>query len=146
MLKKIFGFFDKFEDKVRGKLSHYTIIYAIISGIAIVLFWRGVWETADVLSQNGGIWAVIFYAPFTIVWTTLILLATGLFVSFFVGDRIILSGVKHEKKIEEKTEEEVDKEEEEIKTMRARIYQMSKDIEEIKNSFPSKNNDVKPVK
>jgi len=41
------------------------------------------------------------------VISALVLMLTGLFVSFFIGDRIILSGLKHEKKIEEKTEEEV---------------------------------------
>jgi mannitol-specific phosphotransferase system IIBC component len=132
ILKRIFRFFDKFEDRVRGRLSHFTIIYALISGVAITLFWRGVWSTADILAAKGGIWAIIFYSPFTIIWTTAILLATGLFVSFFVGDRIILSGVKKEKKIEEKTETEIDKEEDEIRNVRSKINQMAKDIEEIK--------------
>jgi hypothetical protein len=134
MFKKIFKFFDKLEDKIRSKLSHYTIFYALISGITITLFWRGTWETADILAKQGGVWTIIFYGPFTVVWTTLILLATGLFVSFFVGDRIILSGVKKEKKIEEKTEDEIDKEEDEIRSVREKIHQMSKDIEEIKNA------------
>ena len=33
-----------------------------------------------------------------------ILLVSGLFVSFFIGDRIILSGLKKEKKMEEKNQ------------------------------------------
>jgi len=133
MFKKIFRFFDKLEDKIRAKLSHYTIIYAIISGTMIVLFWRGVWETGDILAQQGGIWSTIFYGPYSIIWTAIILLSTGLFVSFFVGDRIILSGIKNEKRMDQKTEEEIQKEEEEIKEMRMKIKQISKDIEEIKN-------------
>ncbi|MFA5652280.1 MAG: hypothetical protein WC933_02860 [Candidatus Paceibacterota bacterium] len=134
MFKKIFHFFDKLEDKIRARLSHYTIIYAIISGLAIVLFWRGVWETGDILAEQGGILSVIFYGPYSIVWTVIILLSTGLFVSFFVGDRIILSGIKNEKRIDQKNEEDIKKEEEEIKTMRTKITQISKDIEEIKNA------------
>ena len=47
VFKKIFRFFDKLEDHVRIALSHYPIVYTIIGGFSIVLFWRGVWMTAD---------------------------------------------------------------------------------------------------
>lgn len=134
MLKKIFHFFDKLEDKIRGSLSHIPILYAIIGGFTIVLFWRGIWHTADILLAQGGVWYYIFYEPYTIVWTAIILLGTGLFVSFFIGDRIILSGLKNEKRIDQKTEEDVKKEEEEIRVMRDQIKQISKDITEIKNA------------
>jgi hypothetical protein len=133
MFKEIVKFFDKLEDKVRARLSHRSILYAIVGGTAVVLFWRGMWHTADILMAKGGILGIIFYEPYTIVWTAIILLMTGLFVSSFIGERIILSGIKNEKRIDQKTEEEVDKEEDEIRTMRAKIHQMSKDIEEIKN-------------
>ena len=46
-MKSIIKFFDKIEDKIRGKLSHYPIFYAFIGGVGIVIFWRGVWHTAD---------------------------------------------------------------------------------------------------
>ena len=38
MFKKIVKIFDHLEDRVRGKLSHYPITYAIIAGVSIVLF------------------------------------------------------------------------------------------------------------
>ncbi len=46
----------------------------------------------------------------SLVVSAVILLSTGLFVSFFIGDSILLSGIKGEKKIVEKTEEEIKKE------------------------------------
>ncbi len=95
---KIIKFLDKLEDKIRGKLSHWPIIYAFIGGVGIVLFWRGVWLTADMFNLNG---------PFSIIISLVILLFTGLFVSFFIGHYIILSGLKQEKKIEEKEEAEI---------------------------------------
>ena len=136
-MKRLLKFFDKLEDRIRAILSIYTILYAFIGGIAIVIFWRGVWHTADLLMSKGGIWAVVLYEPITIIWTTLLLLATGLFVSFFVGDRIILSGVKREKRIDEKTAEDIKKEDEQIQLLRDKVDKISKDIEEIRQKICS---------
>ncbi len=137
-MKSIIRYFDRLEDKVRGRLSHRSILYALIGGVGVVLFWRGIWHTADILMEKGGIWYYIFYEPNTIVWTTAILLLTGLFVSFFIGDRILLSGIRHEKKIEEETEEELQKEEFEIREMQRKISEIHKDLQEIKNSVSKK--------
>lgn len=76
-----------------------------------------------------------FYEPITIIWTSLILLMTGLFVSNFIGERIVISGLKKEKKVTDKTEMEVDKEEYEIRSMRVKINQIAKNIEELKNNI-----------
>ena len=81
MIKSIIKFFDRLEDHVRMRLSHRSIAYAFIGGLATVLFWRGVWHTGDILMRLGGVWGWIFYEPITIVWTGIILLMTGLFVS-----------------------------------------------------------------
>ena len=138
MFKSIVIYFDKLEDKVRMRLSHKSIVYAFIGGAGTVLFWRGIWHTGDILMRKGGFWGWFFYEPITIIWTSIILLMTGLFVSVFIGERIIISGLKNEKKVSDKTEMEVDKEEDEIRSMRAKISQMSKDIEEIKNAVSKK--------
>ena len=42
------------------------------------------------------------------------MLLIGLFVSFFIGDTILISGLKQEKKLTEKTEKEVAEEEVQI--------------------------------
>lgn len=99
MIKEAVRFFDKLEDKIRISLSHRPILYAFIGGIGIVLFWKGVWETASLFPFLHGIGSVIL--------GVVILLLTGLLVSFFIGDSIILSGFKREKKLVEKTEMEV---------------------------------------
>src|SRR3989304_1902308 len=102
MIKKVVKIFDKTEDKIRAILSRHPIIYAFIGGIGIVLFWRGVWHTADLFPFLDG--------PMSIVISVIILLFTGLFVSFFIGHSIILSGLKQEKKIEEKEISEIETE------------------------------------
>ena len=128
----IVNYFDKLEDKIRMRLSHKSIFYAFIGGVGTILLWRGIWHTGDILMGKGGFWGWFFYEPVTIIWTSLILLMTGLFVSNLIGERVIISGLKNEKKLTDKTAIEVDKEEDEIRNMRAKISQISKDIEEIK--------------
>ena len=114
---------------MRGKLSLYPIVYAFIGGVCVVLFWRGVWHTADILMVQGGSWnAAIFYEPTTVVWTTVIMLLTGLFVSFFIGERIVISGLKHDKKVFEKTASEVAEEEGEIEGARQHIKNIEKEL------------------
>ncbi|MFZ2969591.1 MAG: hypothetical protein WA063_00430 [Minisyncoccia bacterium] len=98
-MKRIFGFFDKLEDNIRAILSRRPIVYAFVGGAAIVLFWRGVWMVADSIPFLTG--------PVSILVSVAILLATGLFVSFFIGDNIIVSGLKKEKKLNEKIASEV---------------------------------------
>jgi Zn-dependent protease with chaperone function len=131
-MKNIIKFFDKLEDKIRNLLSHWPILYAIIGGVAVVLFWRGVWETADMLEDTGvPILEFIFYGPMSTLLSSAIMLFTGLFVSFFIGDRIILSGLKNEKKVAEKTESEIKQEEAMILNLNNRLYSIEKHLEEL---------------
>ncbi len=104
--KSIRLFFDHVEDKVRGYLSYRPIWYAFVSGIGVVLFWRGVWHTADNYPFMTG--------PMSIIVGSLIMLFSGVFVVMFIGDHIIMSGLKGEKKIVEKTERELQEEENRI--------------------------------
>ncbi|MEK7607420.1 MAG: hypothetical protein AAB484_00640 [Patescibacteria group bacterium] len=131
-MKKIIHFFDKLEDKIRGNLSHIPIPYSIIGGVLVVLFWRGIWHTADILMSKGGILGFIFYEPVQVVITMIGLLMTGLAVSVFIGDRIIISGLRHEKKIEERTEELVEEEEVTLISVRNEIRTLRKQIETLK--------------
>ena len=62
------------------------------------------------------------------IFGIVILLLIGLFVSFFVGGEIIISGIKEEKRIDEKTEEEIEKES-------ISLSRIKSDLEEIKNKI-----------
>lgn len=120
MFKPIIRFFDRLEDKIRSRLSRHPILYTIIGGIAIVLFWKGVWETAELFP--------FLYGPYAIIISVVILLVTGLFVSFFIGDRIILSGIKKEKKLVEKTETEIEAEEDILEDIQSDVTRIEKEI------------------
>jgi cell division protein FtsB len=139
MIKKVLDFFDKFEDHMRGTLSNYPITYTLIGSTCIVLFWRGVWQTADYLMKKGGILGFIFNEGISLVIVTLILLATGLFVSYFIGDAILISGLKQQKKRTEKTKKDIEDEEEEIRALRSTIKEMKVEVDEIREMVRSIN-------
>ncbi len=137
MFKKVISYFDKLEDHIRGSLSKFPIIYTLIGAVSIVLFWRGVWHTADLLQDKGGILGFIFYEPISAVIVVIILLATGLFVSYFIGDSILISGLKQQKKINEKTEREVKEEESTLGEIKEAIKDIKAEVDEIKNVVES---------
>jgi hypothetical protein len=134
MIRSILTFFDKLEDYVRGHLSRFPIVYTMIGGIAIVLFWRGVWHTADILQSQGGWLGWLFYEPTNLVIVLIILLATGLFVSYFIGDTILMSGLKGEKKVTDRTERELKEEEQNVKELRATVREVKKELDEIRDA------------
>lgn len=149
--KAIYRFCDKLEDHVRGYFSHYPIIYALIGGIGIVLFWRGVWHTVDFImfkistrsmeltsiDLNYGLW---WDGPLSLLAGAIILLMTGVFVSNFIGNEILISGLKGDKKIAEKTEKELREEESELMRIKnevdetlARLKALQEKLEKIKS-------------
>lgn len=122
-MKNIIKFFDKLEDGVRGRLSRHPLVYSLIGGVAIVLFWRGVWMIADQFAFMTGI--------VSLAVSVVILLMTGLFASFFVGDQIIISGIKREKKIVERTEEDIETEMTKLKSVEHELKKIESTLEEI---------------
>jgi peptidoglycan hydrolase CwlO-like protein len=84
------------------------------------------------LQAQGGWLGWLFYEPTNLVIVLVILLATGLFVSYFIGDTILISGLKHEKKVTDKTEKEVEEEEEKIVELRTTVKEIKKEVDEIK--------------
>lgn len=121
--------FDKMEDHIRARLSRHPFVYTFIGGSGVVLFWRGIWHTADIIEHNSVLGGYIF-SPFgSIVLAVIILLSTGLFVSVFIGDSIIMSGIKHDKKIIEKTIHDVDAEKDDIEKVLVAIVEMKKELE-----------------
>ena len=130
---RIYHFFDKLEDRFRSGLSRVPIAYGIVGGIAVVLFWRGIWHSADLIETGDSIFAPFFSAPISATISAVVLLLTGLFVSFFIGDRIILSGLTHEKKLEEKTESEVRQEGMLLLDVHRKLARIERDLAELKD-------------
>ena len=127
MLKRVVLFFDHLEDWFRKQLSKYPIFYAFVGGIGVVMFWRGVWHTADEYPFLTG--------PVSLIIGSLILLMTGIFVSAFIGSRILLTGLRGEKKLTEKSREEIDLEEQELKNIQKTVEKIEKEVEQIKKDL-----------
>lgn len=83
-----------------------------------MLFWRGVWHTADYLmlryayanpnASTTDLSEMIWWdGPLSLFVGGGILLVTGAFVSSFIGNEIIISGLKGEKKLSEKAEKQI---------------------------------------
>lgn len=122
MIKKIVKFFDKLEEKIRVKLSRYPILYAFIGGIGVVLFWRGVWHTADDVNMSSLL--SLFIGAF-------IMLTIGIFVSEFIGKKLIISGLVGEEKLAEKEEVEIETEETQLKNLQNTLSRLEKKLEHI---------------
>lgn len=131
--------FRKAELIVLNYLSHYPKVYALIVGIGIVLFWRGVWHSADSIHM------VIDYASSTSSTTLLsapwwdgplsffvggmILYFSGAFTSSFIGNELILSGLRGEKKLNQKTESDLKEEVIEISDIKEELWVISGKLE-----------------
>lgn len=124
LIKNILKFFDRLEDKVRRKLSHHPIMYALLVGTGIVLFWRGIWHLADDISLT---------STLSLVIGSVILLVTGIFVSEFIGKQIIISDLAEENKIEKKEEGEMETEETQLKKLQSTLSSLEKKIDHMES-------------
>jgi hypothetical protein len=121
---KIVRFFDRLEDIIRSWLSRRPILYGLIAGIGAVLFFRGIWILFDEMKVG---------SIASIVLSLVILLASGVFVSHFVGDQLVLSGLKKEKKIIDKTEDEVRAELATLRDIKEELKEIKEELSEIKH-------------
>lgn len=133
MRKALIKFFDRIEDRVRVRLSHRAIVYAFVGGAATLLFWRGAWRTFDEIEHLGGIFGFLLSPVVSLILSIIILLMTGLFVSVFIGERIIISGLKQEKKIFDKTESEIKEEEGMLFEVKLTLDKLKLDVAEIRD-------------
>ena len=135
LLHHIYHFFDRLEDHLRAVLSTHKFIYTFIGGTGLVLFWRGIWHTADMLEKTTEFGSILFSPIGCIILSVSMLLATGLFVSMFIGDSIIMSGIKKDKKTIDKTIDEVEAEKGDIRKTLALIIDVKKELEILENKM-----------
>lgn len=122
--KKIYQYFSKLENHIRTYLTRHPLLYSLIGGIAIVLFWRGVWVTADTIP-------LLNHGLVSVAVSIVLLIATGLLASFFMGDIVLMSSVKEEEKMIRKTEGEVRVEENVLMGIQKELKNIENEINHI---------------
>ncbi len=128
--------FTKIEARIRRWFSHRPIFYGFSAGVGIVLFWRGVWHTMDMIMMHVANWRygsstdlsgyLWWDGPLSLLLGFLILLFTGVYVSSLIGNEVILSGLRGEKQLTEMTERE-------LKTEAGAIAKLQKTLNEIQD-------------
>lgn len=93
-MKSITQAFIIFEDKARRYFESFPFLQALLAGIGVIIFWRGIWEWLDraQVSPEASVILGIF-----------ILSLVGVFVQTFIGNTIIIKEVKQEELLEKKT-------------------------------------------
>ncbi|MDO8659257.1 MAG: hypothetical protein Q7K54_01520 [Candidatus Parcubacteria bacterium] len=122
-------FLKKLENKIRGKLSHHPVVYAFIGGIGIVLFWRGIWHTADAINLS---------SILSLIMGAVILIITGIFVSEFLGTKLIMSDISGEKKLVEKEEIEIETEESKLKNLQNTLERVEEKLDHLEEEMGGK--------
>lgn len=134
------SWFNRMERRVRAWFSKRPILYGFIAGVGVVLFWRGVWHTADAIATYAELmrsgnpttdFAFPWDGPVSILVGSILLLASGLFVSTFLGSEITISGLRGERKLAEKTEFEVRTETGAIHEIRAEVRKIRERLDKL---------------
>lgn len=115
------------EDRARRFFEQFPFLQAILAGIGVIVFWRGIWEGLD---QTG-------VSPLaSIILGVIILGAVGVFVQTFIGNTIIIKEVHKEEKEEKKIMKEVAKEE---STENISLAEISQKLDYIMKKMESEN-------
>jgi hypothetical protein len=128
-MKEVIKYFEKLGITIRGKLSHYPVLYALLGGIGIVLFWRGIWHTADDMNMSSILSLILGF---------IILIIIGVFVAEFIGNKLIISGLIGEKKLTSKEEGEIETEESQLKNLQSTLNRLEKKLEHIDEDLEKK--------
>lgn len=138
----------RYREKITVFLSHRPKLYALMVGIGIVLFWRGVWHTTDFIHtyfniyQNNltisGSFSPWWDGPLSLVVGIIILYFSNAFVSSFIGNELILLGLRREKKLSQKVEGEVKTEIDSILDIKNSLVDVNEKIKELEDVLEKK--------
>ncbi len=135
---------SKLEQRITIFLSHRPRLYALVVGVGIVLFWRGVWHSCDqihaYLTFHNELFTINSFSspwwdgPVSLLAGTIILHLTGAFTSSFIGNELILSGLRGEKRLSEKTEGEIKDEVRAISDIQEALVSIEKKMNELEQN------------
>ena len=148
IINSVVGYFDKLEDRVRMRISRYPIFFALIGGFAIVEFWRGVWQLSDyvLFKWLGLLPTEVWSNVISIVVGTTIILITGLYVSLFISDGVLVSGIKRDRKEFEKEIEKIKKDETNLVSHVAEIKMTNEKVCNVENDVTLLRKEIAEIK
>jgi hypothetical protein len=110
------------EDRARKYFEQFPFTHALLAGIGVILFWRGVWDIADI-NRLSPIASIII--------GVLLLGGIGLFVHTFIGNAIIIKSVKKEIDIEKENKIEVKQVEKDIRRDEITLAHLSEKLDNL---------------
>lgn len=135
-------------NKIKAWLSHHPLLYALLGGVGVVLFWRGVWHTVDyimLLAQASATHTSIslvtnlwWDGPLSLALGSFILLSTSAFVFSLIGNEIIITGLQSERRQLAKTSGVIHNESKEIDELRQAFANVSTKLEHLKRDVNKK--------
>jgi hypothetical protein len=140
-------FLRTLEGKFRATLKRHPLVYAFVAGVGIVLFWRGVWHLTDFIGliffySNDQVttidWPAGIDSVVSLVLGSFLLLSSGLFISEFLSGQILITDVKKEEKMAEKTEEDVQRESSELPSIEKDIQHIAAEIKDLQEHIHKK--------
>ena len=135
--KKTLKFFDVLEDKIRRKLSHWPIVYALVGILGVVLVWRGIWHWADSIGLTS--WLSVLIG-------IVLLLSSGLLVAVAIGDEVIITAFRGRRKITEMRLEETLTLSEKVEEIKDLLDKIEKKLGVIKEEEKKIEKELHPVK
>jgi hypothetical protein len=116
----------RIEERARRAFEEYPFIHAFLAGVGVILFWRGVWEIADINRISPTV---------SVILGVLILGGIGLFIQTFIGNTLIIKKIKHEVELEKENKKEVTVVEREMIKEEITLNHLYNQIKELKEKI-----------
>ena len=109
------------EESARKYFEQFPFVQALLAGVGVIIFWRGIWEWLDISQVS----------PFTsIVLGALILGGVGVFMQTFIGNTIIIREVQQEEKLEKHVQGHIHDDQVTLESVSKKIDELARKIEE----------------
>ncbi len=118
------------ENSARDFFENIPFTHAFLAGVGVILFWRGVWELADIMMLD----------PIASILLGCVMLGgIGLFIHTFVGNAIIIKNVRKEEYLEKEANTRISKVEKNIELEDATVQKLIEKIDSLEKKIDALN-------
>lgn len=120
----------KIEDAARNFFESIPFTHAFLAGVGVILFWRGVWELADIMMLD----------PIASILLGCVMLGgIGLFIHTFVGNAIIIKNVNREERLEKESAKRISKVERNVELEEVTMQKLAEKIDSLEKKIDTLN-------